>query len=269
MNRIGYVCALIVTLTACQKDESRLDEMAARLEKLEKRVDTVEKRPAAAARPERKRPDPSVVYNLPVDDSDVVKGPKHAKVTVVTGSEFACPWCALSHPAVEELAKKYPDAVRVVAKQYIVHPDTATLPAYGLCAAQKQGKGAAYERALWSRAWKIEDGRPRLDGTGLKQEALDAVAGEVSLDVAKWKADLASSECKQWLARQQGEFSRIGVSSTPSFFINGRPYSGPRTLDGFSMVVEEEIKKADEAIAKGVKAEEYYATLMKTAQKSL
>ena len=44
----------------------------------------------------------------------------------------------------------------------------------------------------------------------------------------------------------------------PAFFVNGRSLSGAQPFENFKSVIDEEMKKADEAIKKGTKAEEYY-----------
>lgn len=265
-----FVCLVVA---ACQKEDPRLTEVLGRLDKIDKRLENIEKRgpatAAATARPERKRPDPTLTYNVPVEATDVIHGPRNAKVTIVEGFDFACPWCALSRPTVHEVAKKYPDTVRVVSKQFVIHPDTANLPALGVCAAREQGKGAEFEDLVWSRAWTVDNGRPKMDAEKLKPESLEKVVAELGLDVARWKADVEKPGCKDWVSKHYRDLTTVGVNSTPTFFINGRPYSGPRTVEGFSAVIDEELKKADGVLASGVKLEDYYAQLMKGAQKTL
>src|SRR5215467_4822824 len=132
----------ILAAFACHKTSDNSDEIIARLDRIEKGIEELKKRPAAAAaQPPRRGPDPSVVYNVPVADTDIAKGPKFAKVTIVEGFDFACPYCAQSRPAVEEVFAKHKDDVKLVQKQFVVHPQVATLPALAVCAAQKQGKG--------------------------------------------------------------------------------------------------------------------------------
>jgi hypothetical protein len=61
---------------ACQKEDPKMNEVLSRLEKIDQRLEGIEKRGvggAAAARPERKRPDPSLTYQVPVESTDVVK----------------------------------------------------------------------------------------------------------------------------------------------------------------------------------------------------
>jgi len=54
------------------------------------------------------------------------------------------------------------------------------------------------------------------------------------------------------------ELQQLGVSGTPGFFVNGRYLSGMMPADGFAPTIEEELKKADAAIAAGTPKREYY-----------
>src|SRR5262245_30144568 len=109
--------SLVLCLVACQKTDPRIAE---RLDNIEKRLTAIERRPAAnpaaLAAQQPRRPDPNVVYNIPVGKDDVIHGPTHAKVTIVEGFDFACPFCAQARPTVIEAAAKFPADVRVVSK---------------------------------------------------------------------------------------------------------------------------------------------------------
>src|SRR5262249_5940884 len=162
-------------------------------------------------------PDPNTIYNVPIVDTDIAKGPKFAKVTIVEGFDFACPYCAQSRPAVEEAFAKHKDDVKLVQKQFVVHPQVATLPALAVCAAQKQGKGLELQDEIWARAWKEDNGRPKFDATQLSQDSIEKTAGDKKLDVAKLKTDMQSKDCVEALSRQQRELATIGVNGTPAF----------------------------------------------------
>src|SRR4029079_4251994 len=126
------------------------------------------------------------------------------------------------------------------------------------------------ENEIWSKAWVAADGgRPKFDATQLAQENLEKIAASKGLNVDKLKNALQSTDCKADLTRQQRELSAIGVNGTPAFYINGKPYNGPRTVEGFEAAIAEETKKVDDALKSGVKLEDYYASIMKSAQKSL
>jgi protein-disulfide isomerase len=269
MHRLIIVLSL-ASLAACQRPERdpRLDVALSKLESIDKRLANLERRPAGAqgaAMPQRPRADPNTVYFLPVDDGDHVIGPRHAKVTIVEAFEFACPHCYTTSKVMAQVHEKYPRDVRIVGKQYIIHPDIATLPALAACAANLQGKYAAFHDALWKRAWS-DSGMNR---EALAAASLEKLAGEVGLDVARFKKDLAGDVCKADLEENRRLLPAVGVTGTPAIYINGKPYQGPRSLEAISAAIDQEIAAADKAAAAGTRVEDYYATLMKTAKKSL
>jgi protein-disulfide isomerase len=262
MTVLGSVVA------ACGSDpDKKLDTVLARLDSLEKKVDGLPARIASnqAPRPvQRPQLDPNTVYAVPVAETDAYVGSKHAKVTIVEAYEYACPYCRMAAEVVDKIVEAKGREVKVVAKHFVVHPQIATNASLAACAAAKQARFGAFSAALWNSAWS-QDGR--LDQSKLAPESLETIAGQVGLDVKRLKTDMSS--CVQDLERDQRELSMLGVNGTPSFFINGRPYAGPRTVEGFTAVIDEEIKKADEALRSGVRLEDYYASIVKNGKKSL
>jgi protein-disulfide isomerase len=53
------------------------------------------------------------------------------------------------------------------------------------------------------------------------------------------------------------------VQGTPSFFVNGRAFSGAYPLESFQMVLDEELKKADAKLQAGTPRAELYAAIIK------
>jgi predicted DsbA family dithiol-disulfide isomerase len=166
-------------------------------------------------------------------------------------------------PTIAELQKQYGDDLRIVHKQYVVHPQVATTPALATCAAQNQGKYTEFEELIWAKSW--ENGRMG----DLSEAAMQKYAQELGLNAEKFKADMAGSECKTKIESDQKVLAQVGVRGTPAFFINGRFLSGAQPIDRFKALVDEEMKKADEAIKAGKKADEYYSSIVQSGKKSL
>ncbi len=277
MKRIAMSLTIALSAAAapaCQKADSEGNaKVLAKLDAIEKRLDQLAaQRPApgvGAPQARRAALDPNTVYSVPLRDGELTRGAKNAKVTIVEAYEYACPYCQQVAGAIDKVVETRGADVKVVSRQLVVHPQVATAPALGLCAAVKQGKGTEYEHEIWKRAWLPAEKGARLDQTQLAQEALDKIAADLKLDAAQFKADAASPACKQQLEQGRAAMAQVGVNGTPAFFINGRPYQGPRTFEGFNAAIDAEIARADEAMKKvGLKAEDYYAHLMKDAKKT-
>lgn len=265
MKKLALAMSLLVGATAgCHKGDptlnEKLDKLEAKLDSVGKKVDTMAAARPAAQRPqpaERRGADPGTVYSVAIDNA-AVKGPANAKVTIVEAAEFACPFCRMAQGTMAEIEKAYPKDVRFAFKHFVVHPQTATIPALATCAAQQQGKFWEMEDAIWKSAWEM-DPRPRMkDATLLGKDNMVKLAKDIGLNMDKFNADLDGAACKDQIAKHQQQLGAVGVDGTPAFYVNGRPISGAQPFENFKAVIDEEIKKADEAIKAGVKAEEYY-----------
>ena len=200
----------------------------------------------------RRGPDTDSVYSIPVDQSPGV-GPKDAKVVIVEVMEFACPACERARPFVDSLIDEFKGtSVRIAYKQFVVHPTRATIPAQAACAAHRQGKHAAYESALWEQGFKAG----KFDGKPDDTDDVTELARGVGLDITKFKRDL-SGFCKTYVQDEQEALRKIGIGGTPTFFVNGRVLQ-QRTVDEVKKMVAEEMVKADERIAGGTRAADYY-----------
>ncbi len=154
--------------------------------------------------------------------------------------------------------------MKVVYKQFVVHPDTATIPALAVCAAQKQGKFAPMEKLVWEKGWVESGARPG----DLSKGAMEGFAKELKLNMAKFKADLDSEGCKQQLADNKALMQKLGVRGTPGFFINGRYLVGAQQIEKFKAIIDEEVKKADDALKNGAKLQDYYAQIIDKGKKT-
>jgi protein-disulfide isomerase len=267
MNKLIVVA--VVVLAACQADNKNLER---KIEDLNKKLDTLSAQlargggaGAAPQRPARVEPDRAKTYAVPVD-GDPAEGPADAKVTVVEGYDYACPFCEKVRPSMEELRKKYPSELRIVHKQFVVHPQQATAPALAACAADKQGKFKELDALLWDKGFKARQfDKDATAEAGGAQRCWDTAAGcpivlgfaqELGLNLDKFKADM--KECQQLVQKDMRDLTALVVGSTPTFFINGRYMVGAAPTESFVQLVEEELKKANERIAAGTPAASYY-----------
>jgi len=229
------------------KAEQSAPEVGAILDNLETLTERIVKLEAKQAAVKRREPDRTAMYSVAIGKSPAIGSPK-AKVTLVMAMDFACPYCRRAYDTIDDLRKKYGNDLRVVYKAMIVHPQVATHPALAACAANHQGKWREMADLLWKKSFDAHD---------FADATVDALAAEAKLDLARYQKDIAGT-CAQEIKDEQAQMVKLGVGATPSFFINGRFMSGAMPQADFEKLIDEEMAKANAAIAKGTKPDKYY-----------
>ena len=258
----------VLALAACQSDNKNLEK---KIDELNKKVDSLlagggGRGAAQPQRPSRPEPDKAKTYAVPID-GDAFDGPADAKVTLVKAYDYACPYCEKVRETMDQLRQKYGNDLRVVYKQFVVHPQVATAGALAFCAAAKQGKGPQMDALLWDKGFKAHnyDKDATAEGGAAPQKCWESAAGcpvvlgfakELSLNETQFKGDM--KDCQQLTQKDMRDLQALGVGATPSFFINGRFMSGAMPIDNFTALIDEEMKKANEKIQAGTPAAQYY-----------
>jgi protein-disulfide isomerase len=154
-------------------------------------------------------------------------------VTIVEFSDFQCPFCARAVPTLQELVRQYPKGVRWIFKNFPLdfHPESLLAHKAAL-AAGEQG-----------RFWEMHDLIFGNQGS-IKREDLLGRARQLGLDMNRFVADLDGDRFTAELNRDKAEAARLGVTGTPTFFINGKRMVGAWPLAEYKNLVETELSPA-------------------------
>lgn len=156
------------------------------------------------------------------------KGKADAKVTVIEFSDFECPYCSRAVSGVEALLKAYPDDVRVVFMHMPLNIHRNAMPAAvaSQCANQ-QSKFWPFHDALFENQRELTADR------------FEAHAKKVGLDMEKFKACVKDPKTAEFVRKDMDQANEAGVEGTPSFFINGEPFSrGVPSVEDLKAYVE-------------------------------
>jgi protein-disulfide isomerase len=150
----------------------------------------------------------------PIDLRDSpTRGPANAPVTIVEWFDFQCPMCRFSAPIIDQAMAKFEGKVRLVHKFFPLkshqYSDIAARTAF---AAMQQGKYWEMEKLLFDHQQDFEP------------SSADRFAKELRLDMARFRADVASDRAAQWIARDRADGDALGLDGTPFIWINGRPF---------------------------------------------
>ena len=186
---------------------------------------------------DRLKNEAGVEYNLPKPNLEKAKfdlagrpskGKADAKVTVVEFSDFQCPYCSRAVSGVEELLKAYPDDVRVVFMHYPLSFHKEAMPAaIASQCANVQGK-------FWDFHDKVFENQGQMSAEAFAGHAKDA-----GLDMDKYKTCISDPATAAFVKKDMEQGNEAGVEGTPSFFINGEPYSsGVPSADAIKAYLE-------------------------------
>jgi protein-disulfide isomerase len=222
-------------------------------------------RPDAAKRPEAKkgddkkkrqpRPVPKTVWKASLRGDEAFKGAADALVTIVEFSDFECPFCGRVEPTIDQILETYGDKVKVVWKDNPLSFHKNARPAsLAACAANKQGKFWEMHKTLFANQ------------RALTKEDLNGYAKEIGLDMGKFETDFNGPVCAAAVDGDQKLANDVGARGTPNLYINGRQVRGAVPFEHIEPVLKEEIKKAEELIAKGTPKDKVYEEIIKTGK---
>ena len=177
-----------------------------------------------APEPIRVQIDPSQGY---------ARGPREAPVNIVEFSDFRCPFCKEVVVTLKQLAAQYPDRVRWVFRDFPIpslHPDAPLAHEAARCAGE-QGKFWPYHDVLFERA------------TDVSPTALKQYAAEMGADRAAFDQCLDSHKYQAAVNADIEAGSKVGVTGTPTFFINGEVLVGNQSLGDFQRIIERELAR--------------------------
>ena len=171
-----------------------------------------------------------VRYDVP-SEGFYFTGPADAPITIVEFSDYQCPFCRRWHDEVyESLLAAYPGKIKMVYRNLpltSIHPDAEAAAEAALCAGE--------QNVYWQYHDKLFSSE--ILGSG----AFTQYAQELNLNMTAFEACVSDHKFKEAI-QADGDFAlKLGVRSTPTFFINGLAIVGAQPLDVFKQVIDKEL----------------------------
>jgi len=184
----------------------------------------------------RDGPDVRILFDVPrfevaIEETDPSLGPESAPVTLVEFSDLQCPFCRAVAPTLKRLREAYGDRIRIVWKDFPltqIHPQAFRAGEAAHCAAE-QGRFWEYHDRLFAN-------QDRLLPDDLKEHA-----ARLGLDAAAFESCFDASKYAERVRDGVAQGTSLGVSSTPTVYVNGRLISGAQPYELFAAVIEEQL----------------------------
>jgi len=151
-----------------------------------------------------------------------------ARVTIVEFADFECPHCKAAAELWKPLIERFPAALRVCFKNYPLpsHPN-AEIAARAAIVAGRAGK-------FWEMHDVIFEHQ-----TELSVDMLLTLARSLGFEDDPFLTEMTAETTRARVAADKDEGDLVGVSSTPTLFINGIKFTERRRVDVLAAWVED------------------------------
>ena len=176
------------------------------------------KRPAALTIPKNRE-------KSGLDQATHVRGNPKAPITLEEFGDFECPPCANLAPVIRQIERDYGQELCVIFHHFplMVH------------AHARQAAFAAEAAGLQDRFWEMHDLLYREQEVWSKavdiHPLFNAYAGTLGLNIDRFKKDMESDQVKLRVNSDEKRGNEIGVTNTPTVFINNRAVAPPSLND--------------------------------------
>ncbi|MCC9599007.1 Ig-like domain-containing protein [Stieleria sp. JC731] len=194
--------------------------------------------------------DPNMPAELRLGAVDHLHGDAAAPVVLIEYLDLSCPHCADAHAALKQLETEFAGELLVVRRHLLlfnsstnsfVFPNSEEA-AFVAEAAARQGKFDEMVDLLFTNQ---DDWRALADPTSV----FNGYAQQLGLDLTQFASDQQDANLEARIVRDRTSASNLGLTSTPSFFLNGQSISNPETVQGFRSVIQAELNAVDEVFS--------------------
>ena len=161
-----------------------------------------------------------------------VRGPADATLILVEYADYECPYCQQVQPTLDQLETAFKGRIAFAYKDLPLpmHPHAQKAAEASQCA------------GLQSKYWEYHDLLLKTKDFDVPQ--LKSHARQLGLETAVFDKCLDSGERAGAVKSSQDEAQKLGLQGTPSFFVNGRFFSGSMSYDQMRQMMEDELKRS-------------------------
>jgi protein-disulfide isomerase len=161
---------------------------------------------------------------------EIAVGPEDAKVTIIEYASLTCSHCATFHKETwPELKKRYVDTgkVRFVLREFPLDP--LALAGFMLSRCEPSKTMAMVDLFFeQQRTWAFSE-KPL--------DALQQMTRQAGFSQEKFESCLKDQKIYDAVNDVKNRGERLGVNSTPTFFVNGKVYRGNMSIAEFEKII--------------------------------
>ncbi|RUW60707.1 DsbA family protein [Mesorhizobium sp. M7A.F.Ca.US.008.03.1.1] len=160
------------------------------------------------------------------DKKSPVGGNAEGNVTMVEFFDYNCPYCSQVMPVMEQAVADDPQ-LKIVYKEFPILGPDSVFAAKAALAAERQGKYAAFHKALFSTRTRVTE------------SVVLRVAAETGLDVTRMKTDMQQADIQGLIDRNIELAQALRITGTPGFVVGEQIFPGATDLATMKKLIEQ------------------------------
>jgi len=155
--------------------------------------------------------------------------------TIVEFGDFSCPHCRDSYPVINQLAKTYPDKIKIIWRDYLINSNSIDLAMSARCAGE-QGKFWQMHNALFANQDQL------ITNDAQRPAKLIALAKSLGLNVTQFTSCLSNEKYVSQIKQDYNDGNALQIPGTPTWYVNNREFSGYIPFNQFNTLISGLIK---------------------------
>jgi NhaA family Na+:H+ antiporter len=164
-------------------------------------------------------------------------------VTVVSYSDFLCPYCRRFRNVLKRLRQAFGERLEYIFRHF---PNERVHP--GANFAARAAEAAANQDRFWEMHDALYEEKPPFGEARIRE-----IARALGLEMQRFESDLDAPDTRERVDEDLDDARRVGVTGTPTIFIDGVRYDGAwdfySLADAFEQPVSERIRRSANAFA--------------------
>ena len=158
--------------------------------------------------------DPAAIMKTAAGENSHSVG--EGEVQVVEFGDYQCPACAQAYPTTKRIKEEFEGKITFIYRQFPLPGHANAQPsAEAAEAAGEQGK-------FWEMHDKLFETQAQWSSLADPTTIFVQYAEELELDKEKFADDLTGKVNKERISKDQSDGYEVGVTGTPTFFVNGK-----------------------------------------------
>ncbi|MDE2025876.1 MAG: thioredoxin domain-containing protein, partial [Patescibacteria group bacterium] len=161
-------------------------------------------------------------------------------VTIIEFADLRCPLCERFFTDTEpQIMKEYVDTgkAKFVFRQFAFLGPASTVAANAAECANEQGKCWDFHNYMYKN-------QPDESDTSMyTTDKLTAIAGQLGMNTDQFQSCLSANKYSDKVNADISEGQKVGVTGTPTIFVNGTPLVGAQPYDSFKQLIDQELAK--------------------------